>query len=456
MKKYLKYKKSGIEWVGEIPVDWKIKQLKHLAEVMPSNVDKKSQEDEQKIFLCNYVDVYKNNFITSDLNFMEATASDSQIEKFTLQKGDVIATKDSEDSNDIAIPALVKEDFKNVVCGYHLTLMRCNKKDLIGDYLYWLIYSKNYNHYFSLEANGVTRYGIGTYSFKNVNIVFPKIEEQRQIANYLNYKTNQIETLITNKKELIALLYEERIATINHAVTKGINPKTKLKPSGIDWLGNVPESWEVKKLKYLLRTTKGFAFKSDLFIEKGIPVVKASDIKNKSIRAETTHYISESIAQNYESVKLSMGDILITTVGSTPDVINSAVGQIGKVPKSFEGALLNQNTVRLEISDKSKLISDYLFFLIQNDNYRSHLNLHAHGTANQASLKLVDILNYTIALPSLIEQKEIIKYVDKEQNRIDTIIIKTEQEIELMKEYKTALISEVVTGKVDVRDEKLG
>ena len=212
--------------------------------------------------------------------------------------------------------------------------------------------------------------------------------------------------------------------------------------------------WKKCLLDDVTKYVKGFAFKSDLFTDKGIPVVKASDIKNKTIRLETTHYISELISKEYKSVRLSKGDILISTVGSTPDVINSAVGQIGMVPSELEGALLNQNTVRLEISDKTALLNDFLFFLIQNDNYRSYLNLNAHGTANQASLKLVDILGFETSFPSIEEQQKIINYIGLELNRFDTIISKNQQEIELLKEYKTALISEVVTGKVDVRHEK--
>jgi type I restriction enzyme S subunit len=302
-------------------------------------------------------------------------------------------------------------------------------------------------------ARGITRYALGTSAFSNLPLFsIGDINEVSAIVNYLDHKTTQIDTLISKKQKFITLLQEERIAVINQAVTKGLDPKVKMKDSGIEWLGEIPEHWEVKKLKYHLKTTKGFAFKSDLFADKGIPVVKASDIKNKTIRLKTAHYIPEIIAKDYESVRLSKGDILISTVGSTPDVVKSAVGQIGMVPYELEGALLNQNTVRLEILDKNALSNNFLFFLIQNDNYRSYLDLNAHGTANQASLKLVDILGFETSFPSVEEQQKIINHIELELNRINTLISKTQQEIELLKEYKTALISEVVTGKVDVRD----
>jgi type I restriction enzyme S subunit len=121
MKAYPAYKDSGIEWIGEIPEHWRVKRLKYIADVSPSNVDKKAKEDQSEVLLCNYVDVYKNEFITKELSFMKATASDAQIEKFTLSQGDVLLTKDSEDPEDIANPALVREELENVICGYHLT-----------------------------------------------------------------------------------------------------------------------------------------------------------------------------------------------------------------------------------------------------------------------------------------------------------------------------------------------
>lgn len=447
MKKYPKYKASNVEWIGQIPSDWKIKQLKHLAEVMPSNVDKKSQEDEQKVFLCNYVDVYKNNFITSDLNFMEATASDAQIEKFTLQKGDVIATKDSEDTNDIAIPALVKENIKDVVCGYHLTLMRSNRKEIIGEYLYWLINSKNYNHYFSLEANGVTRYGIGTYSFKNVSVVFPKIDEQNQIAKYLDYKTNQIEILIANKQKLIELLQEERTAIINHAVTKGINPKAKLKPSGIEWLGDVPEDWEVKSLKYLINKKIDNRGKTPPFGDEGRPMLEVKQIENDKMFPSTSFekFVSPEVLKDYVRDEVCEGDVLIATVGAT-------AGKCCLVPKDSD-FFIAQNVIGFRC--KKNIYNLFFYYMIESSYFKDSLfSINKSNTID--NLKVSVFVNNKCVVPSYDEQKIIANFIENALNKSVKLEQKIIQEIELMKEYKTALISEVVTGKVDVRDEVIG
>ncbi|MBC8385757.1 MAG: restriction endonuclease subunit S, partial [Candidatus Cloacimonetes bacterium] len=247
MKKYDKYKDSGIEWLGEIPVPWDVKKLKYVANANPSNIDKKSKEDEQDIFLCNYIDVYKNDFINSEIPFMKSTASKSQIEKFILKKGDVIATKDSETPDDIGNPALVLEDFKEVACGYHLTHIK--PKAINGGYLFRYLKSQFIKSYFEVAANGITRYGLGVNSFNSTPILIPPVEEQTAIANFLDRKTAEIHNLITRKEKLLKLYDEEKTAIINEAVTKGINPNVKMKDSGVEWLGEIPEHWEVKKLR---------------------------------------------------------------------------------------------------------------------------------------------------------------------------------------------------------------
>lgn len=210
-------KDSGIEWLGEIPEHWKVKRLKYVANSYPSNVDKKSKEGENEVLLCNYVDVYKNDFITSEIQFMKATASDSQIEKFKLKKGDVIATKDSESPDDIAISALVREDFENVICGYHLNFIR--PIHIFGDFVFRFFQSEYTKGYFFNAANGVTRYGIGTEKFSNFVVCVPPFEEQQRIVRHIETECTRIDSKIITTNNLIDLLTEYRTALISEVVT---------------------------------------------------------------------------------------------------------------------------------------------------------------------------------------------------------------------------------------------
>ena len=148
-----------------------MKKLKYVADANPSNINKKSKDTEDAVLLCNYVDVYKNEFINNELSFMKATANEDQIKKFILEKGDVIATKDSESPDDIANSALVVEILDDVVCGYHLTHIK--PKDIHGEYLFRYFQTKYLNSYFEVSANGVTRYGLSVNKFKSALTLNP-------------------------------------------------------------------------------------------------------------------------------------------------------------------------------------------------------------------------------------------------------------------------------------------
>ena len=216
-------KDSGIEWIGKVPAHWEVKKLKFVATIQPSNVDKKSKENEERIRLCNYTDVYYNEEITADLPFMKATASDAQIRKFTLKKGDIIITKDSEDPNDIAVPAYVPQDLQGVVCGYHLALLR-PKNGTSGRYLKRVMDSRYARSFFATRANGITRYGLGIYAISNFILPIPPTQaEQEEIADYLDRETEQIDALIEECEMAIGLLKERRTALISAAVTGAID-----------------------------------------------------------------------------------------------------------------------------------------------------------------------------------------------------------------------------------------
>lgn len=218
----VRMKDSGIEWLGEIPEHWEVRKLKYVAEIYPSNVDKHSKEGEKAVRLCNYTDVYKNDYITNDMNLMVATASDEQIERFTLLPNDVMITKDSETADDIAVPAVVKENLDNVVCGYHLSVMRPND-NILGEFLFRVLQSKVINIQFEVKANGVTRVGLGTYSQKNPKIPLPPISEQIEIIDFILKETQTVTTTISKIEKEIALVEEYTTALVAEAVTGKID-----------------------------------------------------------------------------------------------------------------------------------------------------------------------------------------------------------------------------------------
>ena len=252
---YPSYKPSGVEWLGDVPEHWEVRRLLTVAEMRVSNVDKHTKEDELPVRLCNYVDVYKNDRITQGMAFMNATASREEVERFRLQRDDVLITKDSESWDDIGVPALVTEPADDLLSGYHLALLR-PLRQVLGAYLARTLQSRGVAYQFHVEAKGVTRYGLTHAGIQSVYIPLPPLPEQATIVRYLDHTDERIRRYIRAKQKLIKLLEEQKQAVIHRAVTRGLDPDVPLKPSGVEWLGDVPEHWEVRPLKHWVGINK--------------------------------------------------------------------------------------------------------------------------------------------------------------------------------------------------------
>lgn len=210
---------SGIEWIGKIPKGWEINRFKRIASIQASNVDKLTNPEDVAVRLCNYVDVYKNERISKDIQFMEATASRSQIRKVGLRKDDVLLTKDSETADDIGIPAIISDDIPNLVSGYHLYVARPNNKVSDGHFIFRYLQSQFTRSYFETSANGVTRFGLGATAVKELPVLVPSIEEQEGIGKYLNEKTVLIDQITKRVEASIAVFKEFKSSLISNVVT---------------------------------------------------------------------------------------------------------------------------------------------------------------------------------------------------------------------------------------------
>lgn len=189
--------------IGAVPSHWTVERLRHLSDMRVSNVDKHVRDDELPVKLCNYVDVYKNDRIHSGIDFMSATATVEEIERFRLHKTDVLITKDSEDWKDIGVPALVDGVDEDVVCGYHLALLRPHTDRIHGAYLFRALQCQPIAWQFHVRANGVTRYGLSHSGIKSIWLPVPPLTEQADIARFLDYADERIQRYIGATKELI-------------------------------------------------------------------------------------------------------------------------------------------------------------------------------------------------------------------------------------------------------------
>lgn len=433
MKRYPKYKDSEIEWLGNIPEHWEVKKLKFLAIVQPSNVDKKTFDNEIPVLLCNYSDVYKNKWISNELDFMKATATYEEITKFSILKGDVIITKDSENAYDIAVPALVVEDFEKVICGYHLTQIR--PKNLDGSFLFYLFQCKRFNGQFIVSANGVTRFGLSSKSINDAYIGFPCLSEQKLIASFINSKIVQIDQFINDKKKLIDLLEEQKTAFINHAVTKGLNLNVVMEPTEVKWLGEIPAHWEVKRAKY-------YFYEVDERSEAGTEkLLSVSHITGVTPRSEKN--ITMFQAESYEGYKTCQaGDVVCNIMWAWAGAIGIS-NHSGIVSSSY-GVYRQRN--------HNNFINTYLDYLLRTNIYIANYNCRSKGIRlSRLRMYTDDFFDLLIIKPPKQEQEEILKYIETECAIINQAISKAQKEIELIQEYRTTLISDAVTGKIDVR-----
>jgi type I restriction enzyme S subunit len=436
---YSSYKPTGIDWIGDIPSHWGIKRLKYIALVQPSNVDKRIEEDETPVLLCNYMDVYKNEFIDETLKFSQGSVSQNEIEKFKIKKGDVLVTKDSETPDDIANPAYVRTDFENVICAYHLTQIRPDKKELLGSYLFRLFQENKFKAQFEVAANGVTRFGLSTEAFTDAFIPLPTLEEQTVIANFIDEKTIQIDRLISNKQKLIELLQEEKRSIITEAINKGINQRVKLRSTKLDSI-NVPEHWTISSVGYISKVVRGAsprpAGAPQYFNGDHTPWITVGEVTKDESKfiTDVSEYLTEEGAKQSRFVEI--GTLLLSNSGAT----------LG-VPKILHiGGCINDGSVAfLNLSKKIVIHFLYYFFKSLTVIYREQMRGYGQPNLN------TDIVKGTqFCYPSIEEQIEIVNHIERQLEKTVITISKIEKEIALMNEYRTALISEVVTGKIKV------
>ena len=439
--RYPKYKPSGVEWLGDVPEHWVVKRLKQACHVFPSNVDKKCHDGETPVVLCNYTDVYYNEKITPAIEFMAATASTEQIAKFTLRAGDTIITKDSETADDIAVAAHVPEDLPGVVCGYHLSMVR-PLPDVAGAFVTRLFGSVYAKSCFAVLANGLTRVGLGQYELDNVLLPFPPLAEQTKIAAFLDRETAKIDELVGEQRRLIELLKEKRQAVISHAVTKGLNPHAPLKPSGIEWLGDVPEHWNVSRLKYATSRIVDCPHDTPTYSESGeYLAIRTSDVDDGKLLPEQMSRVEkEEYLHRIRREPLLQDDIVYSREG----------GRWG------HAALVTENDTFCLGQRMMQFRVNCLFdtrYLMRHLNTKNTYRQGEVDTVGAASphVNVETIRNYWIANPPKTEQTQIAEYLVVETAKLDSLTAEAGRTIELLQERRTALISAAVTGKIDVR-----
>ncbi|OGR41970.1 MAG: hypothetical protein A2X35_11735 [Elusimicrobia bacterium GWA2_61_42] len=233
-------KPSGIPWLGNIPKHWSVRKVRTVAVLIVSNVDKHSRANEKPVRLCNYTDVYKNERITNSLNFMQATATDDEISKYRIRVGDVVITKDSEEWDDIGVPTYVAQEADDLVCGYHLGILRPRKELIAGDFLFRALQDRFVATQMHVSAKGVTRYGLSHQGIKDTLIPLPPTDEQESICAVLSKELKRFTSAVTRLEREIELLREYRTRLISDVVTGKLDVRKVVSQLPKDVVANEP------------------------------------------------------------------------------------------------------------------------------------------------------------------------------------------------------------------------
>lgn len=440
---YPHYRDSGVEWLGNIPAHWHVRRLKRAASVLPSNVDKKTYDDGLPVRLCNYTDVYYNETITDALDFMTATATAEQVSKFTLRAGDTVITKDSEAADDIAVAAYVPADLPGVVCGYHLSIVRPTH-GAYGAFVKRLFDSAYVKSSVEVRANGLTRVGLGQYALDNLVLPSPPLSDQRLISAFLDRETETIDALVAVHQQLIELLKEKRQTVISHVVTKGLNPQTPMKPSGIEWIGEVPKHWEVRRIKDDFDTCSGgtpdTAQQERYYADSwsGVPWIRTTDLQNDVLYSAEV-YITERALEDTACAILPPGTVMIAMYGGD--------GTVGKNGILAIPAAINQAICGLLPS--ATVNSTFAFRFMQF--YRPYWMIGAESSRKDPNISQERVRNAPFVRPPPPEQDAIVQFVESFLARTGELLREAERAVVLLEERRTALISAAVTGQIDVR-----
>jgi type I restriction enzyme, S subunit len=420
--KYITYKDSGVSWLGNIPEHWEVRRIKYVFKEM----DLRSENgNEDLLSVSQYTGVTKK---ADKVGEGENLSNAKTLEGYkVVKKSDLVINIMLAWNGSLGI-----SDYDGIVSPAY-----CVYRSLIDGekYFGYLFKTKNAQQEFKKQSTGIidSRLRMYTDSFFDIKTVIPTKPEQTAIANFLDYKLEKIERFITKKKQLIKLLNEQKAAIINQAVTKGLNPNAKLKPSGIEWLGNIPDSWEIRKLKYSVRLNKHTSFDND---ENSKNKIALENIEGKTGRILE---LNENPFEGDGTI-FKKGDILF---GKLRPYLAKVV------TPNFEGSCVNELLVLSP--NKKDWLSEFLKYRMLAGDFIGIVDNSTYGAKMpRASWSFIGSLK--ISKPLKVEQQEIVNYIKTQTAKTEKTITTIEKEISLVEEYKNTLIAEAVTGKIDVRD----
>jgi type I restriction enzyme S subunit len=428
---YPAYKDSGVEWLGKVPEEWRLKPLWTLYQRT-----KQRGHNSEKL-LSVYRDYGVIPKASRDDNFNKP--SDDLSAYQLVKPGDLAMNKMKAWQGSLAV-----SEYRGIVSPAYFVFESKHQEN--SKYLHYLLRSPRYITAYLAYSKGirVNQWDLDPQNHSRIPVLLPSPPEQTAIANFLDRETEKIDNLIAKQQELIQLLQEKRQAVISHAVTKGLNPDAPMKDSGIEWLGEVPEHWNISQLKFHTTLMQTGPFGSQLhaedYIDGGIPLINPAHIVKGVLKPNSSCSVDEKTSERLCRHKLAEDDIILARRGE--------LGRCAVVKKHNSGWLCG--TGSLKISLKKTLLSEYAFQLISSEGVKVELSLESKGsTMDNLNTELLGKIN--LPIPPLNEQKEIVHKIFNISKTISGLLLSSQKQMRLLQERRTALISAAVTGKIDVR-----
>ena len=441
MNKYDSYKDSGLEWIGEIPSHWNRKKLGYLVNLQGrigfkgyKKTDFVNEGEGCRVIGGKHIDNNnKINLSNPDYLHWDKYYESPEIMVF---KGDLIVSQ----RGTLGKVLMIEDDYGPLTINPSLVVVNQIKENT--KFLWYSLQSDSIMKTIDILGSVTTIPMLSQSEISNFPILLPSKNEQQQIVQYLDNKTTLIDSLIEKTQKKIELLKEQRTSLINEVTTKGLNPNVEMKDSGVEWIGKIPSNWKISNLGfYTTKIGSGSTPRggSEIYSDEGIPFIRSQNVHFEGLRMDDISFIESDIHNRMKGSTVVKNDLLLNITG----------GSIGRCCiVNLEGEM-NVNQHVSIIRTTNKLLNYFLNYLLRSDIGQLQVRYNLTG-GNREGLTIEGIRNFKITIPPITEQHQIVQYLDKKTNLIDSTISIEEKRMEHLKEYRQSLISEVVTGKIKV------
>jgi type I restriction enzyme S subunit len=440
-KAYSEYNDSGVKWLGDLPTHWVVLGLGKAVDFMCNGSAATQHEQTNDSVAVTRIETISDG--TFNFEKVGHVWPKDVMERHRLRAGDIQLSNIN--SLSMVGKCAIYEDTSVLYAGMNLLHIRPSRRVVFPRYMYRQFEAKLFRNRVEASAKpAINQASIPTGTLRSFDFICPPLPEQKQIAHFLDHETGKIDALIEKQQALIALLQEKRQAVISHAVTKGLNPEARMKDSGVEWLGDVPEHWEVVPIKYIVSTpiTDG-PHETPAFLDEGIPFVSAEAVSSGTINFDKIRgHISRCAHEVYSKKYLpKRGDIYMVKSGAT-------TGVTAIVETDIEFNIWSPLAV---IRCKDTSAPYYVLNYLRSSNFLEAVELNwSFGTQQNIGMGVIG--NIRIPQPPKDEAEEIAAKLISQNSKYETLVDRALHQIDLLQERRTALISAAVTGKIDVRD----